>query len=341
MSVGSLMLDIAGYELTGEDREILRHPLVGGVILFARNVESPAQVRTLTTAMRQAAGKPLLIAVDQEGGRVRRFRDGFSPIPAMASVLPAFSGQLAEARAFLRELGWLLASEVAAVGCDFSFAPVLDLGRGISSVIGDRALAETPERVAELARGLVAGMNEAGMAATGKHFPGHGSTELDSHVAMPVDKRSRAAILGEDMRAFRALFDGTLSAVMPAHVIYPEVDARPACFSPVWLRDILRRDSGFGGVIFSDDLSMKGAEPLGDFGERAQAALEAGCDMVLVCNHRDGAVQVIDRLGQRSTPESAERLMTMARRLPVPELTAIQGSARAGEIRRLLTERFE
>lgn len=340
MSLGPVMLDLEGTSLSAEEREILQHPLVGGVILFTRNFEASAQVAELCAALRRAAGRHLLVAVDQEGGRVQRFRPGFTRLPAMGAALPAYDGDLAAAEALLRELGWLMASEITAVGCDFSFAPVLDLGRGVSAVIGDRAFAAEPAEVVRLGGAFIAGMAEAGMAATGKHFPGHGSTALDSHIAMPVDERSRAAILDEDLAAFRPLFDGRLAAVMPAHVIYPDVDDRAAGFSPVWLQDILRRDCGFGGVIFSDDLSMKGAESIGDYPARARAALSAGCDMVLVCNHRAGAVAVLDALGAYRNAESAARLGTMRARHWPDSLQAVQDSGRAGALRRVLAERF-
>lgn len=340
MTLGPVMLGLDGLTLSAEEREILEHPQVGAVILFARNFEAPEQVAELTASVRRAAGRHLLIAVDQEGGRVQRFRQGFTRLPAVGEVLPACDGDVGLAAALLRELGWLMASEVLAAGCDFSFAPVLDLGRGISSVIGTRAFAATAEQILPLADAYIGGMREAGMAATGKHFPGHGSTEIDSHVGFPVDERSRAAIMNEDVAAFRPFFDGRLQAVMPAHVIYPDVDDRPAGFSPVWVDGILRRELGFSGVVFSDDLGMKGAEVAGDHGERVKAALAAGCDMALVCNERDGAIQALDRLGAYRNPESAARLASMRARAFPASLRAVQDSSRAQAVRRTIAERF-
>ncbi|MBI2379911.1 MAG: beta-N-acetylhexosaminidase [Gammaproteobacteria bacterium] len=332
------MLDLEGLTLGAEERDILEHPLVGGVILFGRNVDNPAQIAELCREVRRAAGRHLLIAVDQEGGRVQRFREGFTRLPAMGSLLPVLG--MAEAERFAHELGWLMAGEVTAVGCDFSFAPVLDLGAGVSAVIGDRAFAAEPADIVRLGGAFIAGMRDAGMAATGKHFPGHGSTALDSHIAIPVDERSRSEILDKDLAAFRPLFDGRLAAVMPAHVIYPEVDERPAGFSPVWLKDILRGQCGFDGVIFSDDLAMAGATVIGDFVARAKAALWAGCDMVLVCNDRAGAVQVLDGLGDYRDPVGAARLEHMrAERFP-ESLKSLRESARAQAARRVLAERF-
>lgn len=340
MSYGPLMLDLPGLTLSPEDREILEHPHVGGVILFSRNVEAPAQLTELTTALRQAARKPLLIAVDQEGGRVQRLREGFTRLPAPGAVLAACGGDKRAAAFQHRELGWLMASEVRAVGCDLSFAPVLDLGRGISAVIGDRAFADNAAAIVQLAGAYIAGMNEAGMAACGKHFPGHGSTELDSHIAMPVDSRSRAAIVGEDMQAFYALMQGPLAAVMPAHVIYPEVDDRPACFSPVWLQRILREQCQFEGAVFSDDLSMAGAAQIGDYPERARAALAAGCDMVLACNNRAGAVAILDRLQFAKDSERERRLARMQAWGSASTLDALRTHERARAIRSWIAATF-
>lgn len=286
---GSLMLDIAGTWLTAEDRHVLRQPEVGGVILFARNIEHARQVQDLCRAIR-AIRPDILLAVDQEGGRVQRLRHGFVSLPAMGR----FAGH-PQAAELARACGWIMATEVQAVGLDFSFAPVLDLNYGRSAVIGTRSFAADPKEAARLAGAFIAGMHEAGMPATGKHFPGHGWAEADSHVAIPVDERSWEQIQAADLQPFAALAQ-SLDAVMPAHVIFAQVDAQPAGFSKHWLQKVLRQDLAFKGVIFSDDLSMAGAHVAGDAGERLWAALEAGCNMGLVCNDRAAAELALTRL---------------------------------------------
>jgi beta-N-acetylhexosaminidase len=279
---GSLMLDIQGTWLTAEDRRILRQPEVGGLILFARNIEDPRQVRELCAAIR-AVRPDLLLAVDQEGGRVQRLRNGFVRLPAMRALATNEDAeQLAE------HCGWLMATEVLAVGLDLSFAPVLDLDHQRSAVVGSRSFEGDAELATRLAGAFIRGMDAAGMAATGKHFPGHGWAEADSHVAIPVDERSLDQIRAKDLIPFQRL-SRQLAAVMPAHVIYPQVDAGPAGFSRRWLQEILRGELGFDGVIFSDDLSMAGAHVVGDAASRIEAALNAGCDMGLVCNDRASA----------------------------------------------------
>ena len=286
---GSLMLDIGGTWLTAEDRQLLRQPEVAGLILFARNIESPRQVRELSMAIR-AVRPDLLLAVDQEGGRVQRLRQGFVRLPAMAAIAAQPNAeQLAE------HCGWLMATEVLAVGLDLSFAPVLDLDYQRSAVVGTRSFHGDPQRAAQLAGAFIRGMAAAGMAATGKHFPGHGWAEADSHVAIPVDERSLEQIRAADLQPF-ALLSQQLAAVMPAHVIYPQVDSQPAGFSRRWLQDILRGELQFKGVIFSDDLSMAGAHVVGDAASRIEAALTAGCDMGLVCNDRAAAELALSAL---------------------------------------------
>jgi len=302
---GSLMLDIAGTWLTAEDRHVLRQPEVGGLILFARNIEHPAQVRELCGAIR-ALRPDLLLAVDQEGGRVQRLRQGFVRLPAMGALAShERAEQLAE------DCGWLMATEVLAAGLDFSFAPVLDLDCRRSAVIGSRGFAGDPQAVTRLAGAFVHGMHAAGMAATGKHFPGHGWAEADSHVAIPIDERSLDAIRSHDLQPFQHLA-GQLDAVMPAHVIYPQVDAQPAGFSRRWLQDVLRAELNFAGVVFSDDLSMAGAHVAGDAAARIEAALVAGCDMGLVCNDRAAAELALSAL-QRLAVQPAPRLARMRR----------------------------
>lgn len=296
------MLDIAGTWLTAEDRQLLRQPEVGGLILFARNIENPRQVQELCRAIR-AVRPDILLAVDQEGGRVQRLRRDFVRLPAMREF-----ASRADAPKLAEICGWVMATEVLAVGLDFSFAPVLDLDHQRSAVVGSRAFEGDPQRATELAGAFIKGMHSAGMAATGKHFPGHGWAEADSHVAIPVDERGLEALRQRDLIPFRRLA-GELDAVMPAHVIYPQVDDKPAGFSQRWLQDILRKELGFQGVIFSDDLSMAGAHVAGDAASRIEAALAAGCDMGLVCNDRGAAelaLSALQRLGAQPSPMLAK-----------------------------------
>lgn len=289
-----LMIDLEATVLREPERDLLRDPLVGGVILFSRNVESGAQLEGLCEQLR-AVRPDVLIAVDQEGGRVQRLRQGWSvlPPPAVHGLLFARDRERAVHQA--AEHGWLMATEVLAAGIDLSFAPVLDIDAGISRVIGDRALAGEPGAVIELGRAFIAGMNEAGMAAVGKHFPGHGHVEADSHHELPDDPRDMAAIEQHDLVVFRHCAD-LLEGIMPAHVRYPAVDPQPAGFSTWWLQKVLREDLGFRGVIFSDDLSMAGAAIAGDMAARVDAALRAGCDCLLVCNDPAAAAVARDHL---------------------------------------------
>jgi len=286
------MVDIEGAELSADDRELLAHPLVGGLILFTRNFVSVAQLEALIEDIRNA--RPgILIAVDHEGGRVQRFRQGFTRIPAMAAFGCLEKTSSAQGLALAYECGWLLASELLSVGIDFSFTPVLDIDYGYSAVIGDRSFGQEPERIAMLAEQLMRGMHEAGMPATGKHFPGHGFVTADSHLDIPRDERGLAALEDGDLKPFCHMINLGLDAIMPAHVIYEAVDTKPAGFSSVWLQDILRQRLKFDGVIFSDDLTMEGASVAGGYADRAKAAIAAGCDMLLVCNNRLGAKEVL------------------------------------------------
>jgi beta-N-acetylhexosaminidase len=288
LAPGPLIIDIEGFALTAEDRRRLRHPLVGGLILFKRNYCDRKQLEALTAEIHALRSPELLIAIDHEGGRVQRCREGFTLLPAMRSLGRWWNDAPDAATAGAREIGFVLASELRTVGVDFSFAPVLDLEWGNSSVIGDRAFHSDPAVVVALAGALIEGMRAAGMGCCGKHFPGHGWVAADSHVAIPVDERSLAE-MAPDIQPFRDL---ALDAVMPAHVIYPQVDSRPAGFSPVWLK-YLREELGFNGVTFSDDLSMEGASGAGGVLERVEAAWAAGVDLLLVCNAPDKVDSVL------------------------------------------------
>lgn len=289
-----LMLDIGGTELSAEDKELLAHPGTGGLIFFSRNFESREQITALVQAVRTQRDD-ILIAVDQEGGRVQRFRDGFTRLPPMRRLGESYERDANRAVQQSKQLGLLMAAELVVCGIDISFAPVLDVDFGQSSIIGDRSFHADAKKVVALAGAFIDGMAAAGMAATGKHFPGHGFVQADSHLELPVDERSYDEIERTDMVPFKALAD-KLSGIMPAHVVYQQVDPSPAGFSAYWLQAVLRKQLGFNGVIFSDDLAMEGAAIAGSYAQRADAALSAGCDMVLVCNHRCGAVEVLQYL---------------------------------------------
>ena len=310
--IGALMLDIAGTHLTQEDIELLQAPQVGGVILFGRNIESPAQVRALTDHMRQIR-PDILIAVDQEGGRVQRLKQGFTLLPAMGRFGELYQSEPERALQLSEKCGWLMAIEVLAVGIDFSFAPVLDLN-DISDVIGDRSFATNIQDITPLASAFLKGMKRAGMASTGKHFPGHGSVKADSHVAAAVDPRSYEEIQQKDMQTFIQL-QSQLDALMPAHVIYSQVDPNPAGFSEFWIQKVLRQELGFDGVLFSDDLSMQAACVAGGADARIQAALKAGCDMGLVCNDRAAQCLALEGIVDLPLPNQ-ERLERMRGRIP-------------------------
>jgi len=311
MTLGPLMVDIEGPELTPQDRDLLRHPAVGGVILFTRNFESVGQLAGLCSEMHSLREPRLLIAVDQEGGRVQRFREGFTHLPPVACLGRIHDKDSHRARHLAQVTGWLMASELRAVGVDISFAPVLDLDYGVSTVIGNRALHKRPEVVAELAHAYQKGMQEAGMAATGKHFPGHGAVAADSHHDLPVDDRDYEDIAQWDLVPFERMIHYGLAAIMMAHIVYSRVDKAAAGFSRTWIGEVLRKHLGFQGMVFSDDLSMAAAAVAGDPPERARASLAAGCDMVLVCNARDQTLRVAESLVDYSSPVSHIRMARM------------------------------
>jgi beta-N-acetylhexosaminidase len=329
------MLDVGGTTLDADDIRRIRHPLTGGVILFARNYKNRAQLTALTAAI-HAERPGVLIAVDHEGGRVQRFRsDGFTRLPTMKALGDLWNRDVLQATRAATEVGFVLAAELRACGVDLSFTPVLDLDYGESGVIGDRAFHRDPRVVALLAKSLNHGLALAGMANCGKHFPGHGHVQADSHVAIPVDERSRKEILGEDAAPYGWLGLG-LSAVMPAHVIYPKVDTQPAGFSSKWLR-ILRKEIGFEGVIFSDDLSMEGASVAGSALDGARVALGAGCDMVLICNSPDKADQFLDGIKfvkSAAVRRSAERIAALVPAAPAPDWDTLQRDVRYQAARR-------
>ncbi|MCH9699253.1 MAG: beta-N-acetylhexosaminidase [Gammaproteobacteria bacterium] len=308
------MLDITGIDLTETEKEMIAHPSTGGVILFARNYYSPEQVSSLVDNIRACRKGPLLIAVDQEGGRVQRFKQGFSILPPASYYNAAFPHSEHDAIEMTESAGWLMAAELISVGIDFSFAPVLDIEAGISQVIGDRAFAANKDQVCSFAAAFRNGMKQAGMAAVGKHFPGHGSVALDSHLDLPKDPRTLDDIRQHDLVPFWHLIQQGLEAVMTAHILYPEVDDKPATYSQRWVSDMLRQELGFNGVVFSDDLNMGGAAFAATFGERASLALGAGCDMVLICNNPDAAADILDYLPIVNNLESADRLVTMLHR---------------------------
>ncbi len=308
MSLGPVMMGLEGPALSAEEREMLVHPLVGGVLLFSRNYASPEQLEGLCAEIHGLREPRLIIAVDHEGGRVQRFQQGFTPLPAVALLGRLYEGEPRRALALARVTGWLMAVELRSVGVDLSFAPVLDLDRGQCAVIGERAFHRDPEVVAELAHQYMRGMHEAGMAATGKHFPGHGGVREDSHLTLPVDGRGVEDLLLEDVLPFERMIHHGMEAVMTAHVRYPQAHEAVASFSPFWVEGILRRRLAFEGVVFSDDLAMAAAAGAGDMPARARAALAAGCDMVLACQERGHAETVLDGLGDWRKPVTCLRL---------------------------------
>lgn len=304
--IGPIIADIQGTELSAEDQDLLKHPLIGGVILFTRNYSDPEQLRALVASLK-AIKKPsqLLISVDHEGGRVQRFRPGFTKIPPMSALGKLYDKDPAKAlhAAFL--VGWLLAAELRVYGIDYSYTPVLDLDYGLSAVIGDRAFHHDAKTIVTITKALIDGLHEVGMASTGKHFPGHGAVEADSHIAIPIDTRDIEAIWAADIQPYELLIkEGYLDSIMTAHVIYPEVDPNPPCFSKFWVQRVLRDELNYNGVIVSDDLTMEGATVAGSYAERAELALHSGCDMLLICNKREAVIEAIDHVQQFYIPDT-------------------------------------
>lgn len=326
MTLGPLMVDLEGTVLQPDERELLAHPLVGSVILFARNYSDPEQLSRLVADIHAVRSPALVVGVDHEGGRVQRFREGFSRLPPARRIGHGYDAEPREGVALAREMGWLMAAELRAHGVDLSFAPCVDLDYGVSEVIGDRAFHARPEVVGELAVAYQSGMRAAGMAATAKHFPGHGAVVADSHHALPVDRRALVD-LDPDIAPYRRLIANGLAGVMVAHVLYPEVDDVPASASARWIRGVLRGDLGFQGVVFADDLSMAGAAAVGGIVERAERALAAGCDVLPVCNHRPSVVALLDGWRAAPDPVAALRRVRLRGRLPT-DRAGLRASAR-------------
>ena len=312
--LGPVMLDLRGYELNVEEKELLRHPAVGGLIFFTRNYENPQQITGLVQAIR-AIRPEILIAVDHEGGRVQRFRHGFTRLPTADSYEKWVANE--ELSSTIKNAGWLMAAELRSVDVDFSFAPVLDVDCGVSQIIGDRSFCTDANKAGDYALSFAQGMRKAGMAAVGKHFPGHGAVALDSHLALPIDPRHYEEIAANDLLPFIKLIAEGLEGVMPAHVVYKEIDNLPAGFSRAWIEEILRGKLGFKGAVFSDDLSMEGAAFAGDYPDRARLAIEAGCDMVLVCNKPEAVGYVLESLESLNWRERQHRLTAMRGQFPI------------------------
>jgi len=313
MLLGPVMIDIAGFSLSATDRERLLNPLVGGIILFSRNFESQKQLSELTTEIHALRNPELLIAVDHEGGRVQRFKDGFTRLPAMRNLGCLWDKNKASSIAMAHSLAYILAAELIVNKVDFSFAPVLDVDHQKSKVVGDRAFHSNPIAISELTIAFMRGLHQAGMPAVGKHFPGHGYVEVDSHFGVPVDDRVFTDIERIDLLPFSEIIKSGLDGIMPAHVIYPNVDKNPAGFSEFWIRQVLRDQLKFDGIVFSDDLCMEGAKVVGGIRERAIAALEAGCDMVLVCNDSVQADELLSSLNLDVIEINSTRLNELRR----------------------------
>jgi len=321
---GALMLNIEGLELSQEDTALLSRPSVGGLILFSRNYSDPAQLRELVEAIRECSPE-IIIAVDQEGGRVQRFREGFVTLPPLRSLAEIYEQDKDLGLELIRTHAWVMASEILLFGIDISFAPVLDLYNPASKVIAERAFSDEVSETVQMCRAYISGMHEAGMIATGKHFPGHGTVVADSHETVPVDNRPADEILAKDFQVFAQCAD-LLDAIMPAHVVYPEIDSECAGFSQVWIQQKLRGQLDFQGTVFSDDLSMAAAKVAGEPAVRAEKALSAGCDVVLACNDRDSALAIADFLEASSHPGSAK--LASLRGSPAADIADLYSSER-------------
>jgi len=334
--LGPVMVDVAGLTLDATDRKFLVCPLIGGVILFARNFSSRGQLIELVAEIKSLRDPPLVVAVDQEGGRVQRFRDGFTRLPALATLGERYDTDPRQALGLSQQHGWLMAAELRACGIDLSFAPVLDLRSSGSPVIGERAFHRRPEVVIELAQAMIRGMAQAGMSAVGKHFPGHGSVVGDSHFELPVDKRSQAQLEEADLRVFAWFARQGLPGMMTAHVLYPQVHPLAAGFSPYWVTDLLRGEYGYQGAVFSDDLTMAGAEGMGEIGDRAAASLAAGCDVLLVCNDRRAASDCVAAVERYGSGKAFNRLASFAGKGRAAHWSELTQSARWSSARESL-----
>ncbi len=334
MSLGPLMIDLEGTAITAEERELMRHPLVGGVILFTRNYVDPAQLTGVVAGIHAVRSPPLIVAVDQEGGRVQRFHKGFSRLPPARLIGHAFDQDPKGGLELARRTGWLMAAELRSHGVDISFAPVVDLDFGVNEAIGTRAFHQRADVVGQLAAAYIHGMRDAGMAATAKHFPGHGAVIADSHHVLPVDRRELVD-MSDDLSPYRRLIANGLPSIMVAHIVFPALDSAPASLSSRWIRDVLRGELRFQGVVFADDLSMGGAAAAyGDVVARAEQALAAGCDMLPVCNNRASVIKLLDGLKVEPEPASRLRLVRLHGRdgLPRQELTALPEWIRSQEL---------
>lgn len=336
MVPGPVILDLEGLVISAVERRRLLNPYVGGVILFSRNIANYEQLQDLVADIRRVR-PDLLVSVDQEGGRVQRCREGFTRLPPMQVFDGLYDDDRDEALALARDCGWLMACEVRATDIDFSFAPVLDVDDRFCSVIGDRSFSSDADRVTALSSAFIDGMHDAGMAVTGKHFPGHGSVTGDSHLELPVDGRALIELEAKDLQPFNRLL-AKLDALMPAHIVFPAVDAEHAVgFSKLWLQGYLREQAGYRGVIFSDCLTMAGAAAAGNYSERAEAALKAGCDVILVCNNPAGAEQVLKYLAEIEYPRASSRFVQMVPKGEAMDRLALQQQPRWQRIHKWLS----
>ena len=326
MPLGPLIVDISGENLSLHDIILLRSPAIGGVILFSRNYRSRQQITELIAEIRALRSPPLLICIDQEGGRVQRFQDGFFRLPAARQIGIQYGQDMQQGLQLARNFGMMMAGELVLAGVDISFAPVLDCAHPESQVIGDRSFSADPNAVTSLAGEFISGMHQAGMTATGKHYPGHGGVKEDSHDVQPVDNRELTALLEKDLLPFQGLA-GRLGGIMTAHVQFPRIDTAVPSFSPYWLGTVLRRRLGFTGIVFSDDLTMGGAGQGGEPLERAHSALQAGCDMILVCNDRGAVLEIAEQLGEEHNPDPKKtRGLRATKKLSTLDLTLIRAS---------------